>query len=546
MNSGFWTALTGAKTHQSAIDTTANNIANINTTGYRASVTEFASLFSRSLALNSQTLSSDDGVGSRVSATAIDLRSGAYRQSDGVFDIAITDDGWFGVAGSNIYDAKEVAYTRDGAFSRDANGALVTQNGNYLLGSSWGALINDGGVWKIDPSVNTSAIGAVSAQSPIFAPSDIVYPAIATKTASMNANLPNPAAKTQAANPNAPLASLYDRNGVYMGLGANENLLIAAGDNAGVYASLGAINKTIAVSDAIASPLSFELNGETINASWAAGANADAIAEAITGAINASGAASATRSGANILISSQGALSIANASDPFLQPLNAAIWTAGADAKLSDLEAAIAQTTRAVYPQASVFIDYNGAIAVRGDENFSLLAANGGSTSAALLNAFAAFDGSEKTAFYGDNFNQSAINAQQKAIAPNGDQLILSSSLRLVAPAGANGGAAYETVASLKRLESLNNASDLSAVVQNGKELGLRGGEDLWFGFGKQPATSAKGLGYQLPISADQADGTAPFVRFTLDGAAYEYVGADGDSALTTIAGVSALLNAAG
>ncbi|MDR1451498.1 MAG: flagellar hook-basal body complex protein [Helicobacteraceae bacterium] len=546
MNGGFWTALTGAKTQQNAIDTTANNIANINTTGYRASAFEFAALFSRSLAVNAKTVSSDDGVGTRTSATSIDLRSGTYVQSDGVFDVAITDDGWFGVIGSNIYDAKQVAYTRDGAFSRDANGALVTQSGHYVLGTSWGAMINEGGVWKIDPSAEIGSLASVSAQTSIIAPNDPIYPPIATKTASLNANLPNPAAKTAAANNDAPIVSLYGGDGVYMGLKAGDNMLIAAGDNAGVYVALGEIRKTISVNDAINSPLSFTLNGENISVSWAAAANENVIAEAIAEAINLSGAANATHNGANVAISSPNALSIANSSDPFLSALNAAIWTADANDSLSDLQAAIAQTARAIYSEIDSFINYEGKIAVKNDKNLSLLVANGGATPEALLRAFSAFDGAEKTAIYSANFAQSTINAEQKAVAPNGDQPIISSSLRLVAPADANGGATYAIAASLKRLETASGALDLSAVAQSGKALGLRGGEDLWFAFGTPPISSERGLGYSLALSDDLSDGSPPLIRFTLDGASYEYNGADGDDFATIAAGISAALAAEG
>ncbi|MDR0664553.1 MAG: flagellar hook-basal body complex protein [Helicobacteraceae bacterium] len=546
MNSGFWSALTGAKTHQNAIDTTANNIANINTTGYRASAIEFASLYDRCLALNSQTLSSDDGVGVRTSATRIDLRSGAATQTGNAFDVAINEQGWFGVVGSNIYDAKTIVYTRDGAFSRDANGNIVTQNGNYLLGTSWGAMINDGGVWKIVHGVNAGAIDGVTAQQPLFAPDNIVFPPIATKNGALNANFPYSVTQTKTADKNAPIASLYDQNGAYMGLNAGDNLLIAAGDNAGVFAALGEIKKTITINEHIVSPLGFELNGVAINVSWALGASEDEIGEAIANAINASGAANASRSGANIAISSPNALSIANSSDPFLAPLNASIWTANASSTLSDLQETIAQTARAIYPQTDFFTDYNGKITANGANNFSLLVANGGNSPESLLTAFSTFDGLEKTAFQSSVFRQSAISAEQTAIAPNGDRLVLASSARLIAPADANGGATYEATASLKRLGAMSAASDLSSIVQDGKELELKGGENLWFGFGKLPASTNIGLGYSLPLASDIADGEAPFVRFTLDDASYEYLGADGDDALITAAGVAAILGAAG
>lgn len=310
MNSSFYTALTGVKSHQVAVDTTSNNIANINTIGYRGSVTEFATLYSKTLAVNYETQVSDQGLGSRVSATAIDMRSGAYQQTDNIFDVAIDGNGWFGVTASNTMDAQKVAYTRNGTFSRDENGHLVTQGGNYVLGSSYGNLVNVSGAWQVDPAVSDGGLNAVTAQGQLFIPSDLNYPPVATKTAALNANLPGTeTSRTTVALTNTDLAALFDRNGAPINIKTGENLLIAAGGET-LDAADGVITLSKTVPDNLSGPLSLTVNNTTVAADWPDNSDGETIAAAIALALNASGAVQASADGATLSLSSGDSLSL--------------------------------------------------------------------------------------------------------------------------------------------------------------------------------------------------------------------------------------------
>ena len=132
MIQAFYSGISGIRAHQDAIDITSDNLANIQSIGYRGSGAEFASLFDD--AKNTQTLTSSVdstvGVGARVSATALDLSQGTLINSERNTDLAIVGDGWFAIEG-----AGERYFTRNGTFSFDSNRDLVTPDGMYVLGT---------------------------------------------------------------------------------------------------------------------------------------------------------------------------------------------------------------------------------------------------------------------------------------------------------------------------------------------------------------------------------------------------------------------------
>ena len=142
MNSTLYNGYSGIKTHQFGLDSVSNNIANINTTGYRANMPEFKSLFSQGLegANPNSSVSSDMNYGSTSASNAISNNDGSYKESEGEFDIAYAGKGWFVVGDreNNAIDittpSSNVFYTRDGAFSRDGEGYIVNSSGYYMMG----------------------------------------------------------------------------------------------------------------------------------------------------------------------------------------------------------------------------------------------------------------------------------------------------------------------------------------------------------------------------------------------------------------------------
>ena len=532
MNDGFWTAVGGAKTHQSAIDTTANNIANINTTGFRGTQIEFSTLFSRLYAANFQTQSSDQGLGVRVGATTMDNRNGSYEQTDNLFDFAINDDGWFGVIANNTLDGQKVAYTRAGAFSRDQTGALVTQNGNYVLGTSFGNMAVIDGEWSVLPQAQVNPLTGVNEQTKLFIPQDLFYPPQATKTASLNANLLNNAdAKTAAAPENSLLGNLWQSN-----IKAGETVLIASGASGNLTQNGDELSASFTVPPNLDSPQNFVINGTPITASWAAGATDEEKAAAVAEAVNASGAAVANANSTKITVVSNGALSIDSTERDLFLPLSAQVAALDGTTSVADLISAISENLNAIYPNAALTHRYNGVISVDSNETANLKIT---SDNAAINDLFSAFTGEDKTAMASLPLLLASRTVSQTVVAPNGDRLVLETALNY-------SGDSYTADTELKQLGSATATNGVDHLVIGDKELKLKGGEELLFNFGKGAVSTSQGYGYSLTLKRDEPDGVAPFVNFTLDGQDFSFTGTDGMDALAIGSAIAAQLKAQG
>jgi flagellar basal-body rod protein FlgG len=132
----LYTAASGMAAQQANIDTVANNLANVNTVGFKKSRMEFEDLvYQQTKAAGSATSSSgeapiglEQGLGTRAVATARDFSSGNMRSTSAPLDLAIEGRGFFQVA---LPDGT-TAYTRAGALHLDAEGRLVTAEGMPL------------------------------------------------------------------------------------------------------------------------------------------------------------------------------------------------------------------------------------------------------------------------------------------------------------------------------------------------------------------------------------------------------------------------------
>ncbi len=132
----LFTAATGMIGQQLNVDTIANNLANVNTTGFKKSHVHFQDLIYETLkpagteTTNGQIIPQgiQVGHGVRPSSIAKIYTTGSFVQTGNSLDIAIEGDGFFQVL---LPDGTR-AYTRDGSFQIDANGTLVTADGYYL------------------------------------------------------------------------------------------------------------------------------------------------------------------------------------------------------------------------------------------------------------------------------------------------------------------------------------------------------------------------------------------------------------------------------
>ena len=112
MNMSFYSAAVGAYQQQLRMNVQANNIANVNTSGFRAERAAFGELMNRNVAgIDGERL--PKGTGTRMIQATVDFSSGGYKETGRDFDYAIDGDGFFA-----LYDpaTEEISFTRDGSF----------------------------------------------------------------------------------------------------------------------------------------------------------------------------------------------------------------------------------------------------------------------------------------------------------------------------------------------------------------------------------------------------------------------------------------------
>jgi flagellar basal-body rod protein FlgG len=133
---GLYTAATGMNAMQHQLDVTSNNIANVNTAGFKQDRAEFQDLMYETLnytaGQTSQTTMNptgiDVGLGVRVSGIQKNFKEGSLSTTSNTLDLAISGKGFFQITLPN----GETAYTRNGEFKLNSDGAIVNGNG-YLL-----------------------------------------------------------------------------------------------------------------------------------------------------------------------------------------------------------------------------------------------------------------------------------------------------------------------------------------------------------------------------------------------------------------------------
>src|SRR3954468_4035722 len=137
----LFTGVSALSAQSQAMGMISNNIANVNTTGYKRNEASFSSLVTQA---GRSTIYSPGGV--RASTEQTVNQQGTPQQTASSTDVAISGSGFFVVQQSpNATSGQETMYTRAGSFSEDENGYLRNSNGFYLMGGEIGddgALVN--------------------------------------------------------------------------------------------------------------------------------------------------------------------------------------------------------------------------------------------------------------------------------------------------------------------------------------------------------------------------------------------------------------------
>lgn len=199
MNDTILNSYSGMKTHQFGLDSISNNIANVNTNGFKENIPEFKNLFSAQMdALNSNTITNNDrSYGATGASNAISTKNGNYHPSDGQFDVAYMGKGWFvvGEKQDGSFEIKEDGYempqpiyfTRNGGFNRDSDGYLVTSSGQYVYGVNL-EKIKDG-VFTSSPSEQDLSSLPSGQMQPLQIPQELKFHPVVTTKVDVAVNL---------------------------------------------------------------------------------------------------------------------------------------------------------------------------------------------------------------------------------------------------------------------------------------------------------------------------------------------------------------------
>jgi flagellar hook protein FlgE len=179
----LFSGISGLRAHQQMMDNTANNIANVNTTGYKSSQTVFQDTLSQMVNAAGApqngaggTNPAQLGLGVRLASINANFGQGAQQTTGKSSDMMIQGDGFFIVKSGG-----EEVFTRAGSFTFDANGSLTTPNGQIVQGwTAQDGVVNNAGApgniklpigVSLKPEVTTSMTltGNFSYEAPIDA-----------------------------------------------------------------------------------------------------------------------------------------------------------------------------------------------------------------------------------------------------------------------------------------------------------------------------------------------------------------------------------------
>ncbi|EES89037.1 flagellar hook protein FlgE [Helicobacter canadensis] len=213
----LWSGVSGMQAHQVALDVESNNIANVNTNGFKYSRADFSTMVSQTKRAATIPYAGYGGVndysvglGTGIETTTKIFSQGSLQNTDRKADLALEGNGMFVVSNNGGFTNM---YTRDGAFSFDAVGNLVTTSGYIVQGwvRDLSKLNCDCGSGNINRVDSTGPIGNITIDP------RLTIPAKATETVTGNINLTS-GTKTENTTCPSPLDSTSANNYIAGGL----------------------------------------------------------------------------------------------------------------------------------------------------------------------------------------------------------------------------------------------------------------------------------------------------------------------------------------
>jgi flagellar hook protein FlgE len=139
----FYTSLSGLQASQTDMSTISHNLANVSTTGFKKSRTDFADVIASSVSTDPRKMV---GSGVVVKSTTQQFAEGNLTTTSNALDLALVGEGFFTMKTTGVSDS--TTYTRNGSFSVDSNNNVVDAQGSYLM------------VYPVDSDGNVTATGA--------------------------------------------------------------------------------------------------------------------------------------------------------------------------------------------------------------------------------------------------------------------------------------------------------------------------------------------------------------------------------------------------
>jgi flagellar basal-body rod protein FlgF len=169
LNSGYYAACAGLQAQSQALELVANNLANVNTLGYRAQQALFRSILADSVAGPADPLNRAVNNFNVLGGSRTDLSAGNLERTGNSLDLALEGTGFFAVQSK-----AGTLYTRNGNFQVSPSGRLTTAEGDFVLGEQ-GPIIVPNGAIAISPDGTLSSEGAVAGKLRIveFAPGSV-------------------------------------------------------------------------------------------------------------------------------------------------------------------------------------------------------------------------------------------------------------------------------------------------------------------------------------------------------------------------------------
>jgi flagellar hook protein FlgE len=165
MMRALYSGVTGLRNHQTRMDVIGNNIANVNTAGYKASRVVFQDIYCQTIKPATSSSATTGGsnpqqVGLGMAMASIDVlhTSSASQYTGRPMDCAIEGDGYFCLGTGPVTGTESITFSRSGNFYTDKANYLTSANGEYILGyevnSATGAIVKRDAGGTIDPAGN--------------------------------------------------------------------------------------------------------------------------------------------------------------------------------------------------------------------------------------------------------------------------------------------------------------------------------------------------------------------------------------------------------